>query len=149
MLRVSHMEENAMKFEATVQVRFGDLDCMGHVNNAVYFTYMEQARVEFCNQFPDLDFRKSDNRSGKSFILASISCDFKRPVTMGQDLVVAVSISKIGTASFEMTYQLKLNGGDTLVAEGRSVQVYYDYGLARPLPLTPDIKSSLKRFIQE
>ncbi|PIR21069.1 MAG: thioesterase [Deltaproteobacteria bacterium CG11_big_fil_rev_8_21_14_0_20_47_16] len=135
-----------MKFETVIPVRFGDLDCMGHVNNAVYFTYMEQARVEFCNQFPELDFRKPENRSGKSFILANISCDFKKPVEMDETLLVDIQIPRIGNSSFDIAYNIRLQSSGQTVAEGKSVQVYYDYTKASPVPLTALIKSQLERY---
>jgi acyl-CoA thioester hydrolase len=132
-----------MPFEVIIPVQFRDLDCMGHVNNAVYFSYMEQARVEFCNRFPEMDFRKPENRSGKSFILARISCDFKRPVGMGETVIVSVTIPRIGNSSFDIAYSLRLADTAQIVAEGKSVQVFYDYTAGKSIPLTESLRNML------
>lgn len=132
-----------MPFTVTIPVQFRDLDCMGHVNNAVYISYMEHGRVSFCAQFPELDFGNPQNRIGKGLILARISCDFKRPVELGETIQVDVTIPRVGNASFDMHYELRLANTQTIVTTGDSVQVYYDYAARRPLPLPPHLKAPL------
>lgn len=134
-----------MPFTVTIPVQFRDLDCMGHVNNAVYFSYMEQARVAFCDQFPEIDFRNPKNRTGKSLILANISCDFKKPVEMGQVVEVGITIPRIGNSSFDIAYELRLASTTTIVASGKSVQVYYDYAAGKSLPLPEKLRKILEK----
>lgn len=134
-----------MPFTTTIPVRFSDLDCMGHVNNAVYFSYMEQARIEFCAQFPEIDFHNPQNRIGKGLILANISCDFKRPVELGETIEVDIAVSRVGNSSFDTTYELRLANSGTLVASGKSVQVYYDYALGKSLPLPVALRKILEK----
>lgn len=134
-----------MPFSVTIPVQFRDLDCMGHVNNAVYFSYMEQARVAFCDQFPEIDFRNPQNRTGKSLILANISCDFKIPVEMGQLVEVRIAIPRIGNSSFDIAYELRLAKSETIVAIGKSVQVYYDYAAGKSLPLPEHLRKLLEK----
>lgn len=133
-----------MSFTIQIPVQFRDLDCMGHVNNAVYFSYMEQARVMFCAQYPEIDFRDPKNRVGKGLILANISCDFKIPVGLGETIDVEIKVSRIGNSSFDTTYELRLANTKTVVATGKSVQVYYDYAVGKSLPLPAHLRKMLE-----
>jgi acyl-CoA thioester hydrolase len=109
-------------------VRFRDCDAMGHVNNAVYSTYLEQARIGILG---DLD----------PFILARVEIDFRAELRAGEDVEVHSRCSKIGTKSFELEHEIR--AGARLVAEAKSVLVGYDYELGASLPLTDEMKRRL------
>ena len=84
------------------RVRFRDLDPMGHVNNAVFLTYLEQARVAF--------FSKVGAATGledMNMIVARVEIDFKAPVRLGQDVEISVRASRFGTKSFDLDYELR------------------------------------------
>jgi acyl-CoA thioester hydrolase len=98
-------------------VRFRDLDGMGHVNNAVFSTYLEQARLAW--------FGPSEQMPLADVILARTEIDFRSPVQAGEVVEVGVRPSRIGTKSFELEYELRAAG--RLVAEAKSVLVGYDY----------------------
>ena len=100
-------------------VRFRDLDGMGHVNNAVFLTYMESARIAYLTQLG-----AGSNPQG-SLILARMEVDFRSPVSFGEQVAVGVRPSRLGTKSFELEYEVRADG--RLAAEGRSVLVGYDY----------------------
>jgi acyl-CoA thioester hydrolase len=100
-------------------VRFRDLDGLGHVNNAVYLTYMESARIAFLASLG----AGSDPQG--SMILARMEVDFRSPVAMGESVEVGVRASRLGTKSFDLDYEVRADG--RLAAEGRSVLVGYDY----------------------
>lgn len=100
-------------------VRFRDLDGLGHVNNAVYLTYMESARIAFLASLG----AGSDPQG--SMILARMEVDFRSPVALGESVEVGVRASRLGTKSFDLDYEVRANG--RLAAEGRSVLVGYDY----------------------
>ena len=106
-------------------VRFRDLDALGHVNNAVYLTYLEQARVAFLTP--------AGYHPG-SMILARCEIDFRAQLELGETVEVALTPTRVGTKSFELTYELR--AGDRLVAEAKTVLVAYDYDRAesRPIP---------------
>jgi acyl-CoA thioester hydrolase len=97
-------------------VRFRDLDGMGHVNNAVFSTYLEQARLAW--------FGSHDRMPLEDVILARTEIDFRAPVTLGE-VEIGVRPSRVGTKSFELEYELRQGG--TIVAEAKSVLVGYDY----------------------
>jgi acyl-CoA thioester hydrolase len=98
-------------------VRFRDLDGMGHVNNAVFSTYLEQARLAW--------FGTSDALPLSDVILARTEIDFRSPVAVGETVEIGVRASRLGTKSFELEYELQAGG--RLVAEAKSVLVGYDY----------------------
>jgi acyl-CoA thioester hydrolase len=100
-------------------VRFRDLDGMGHVNNAVFLTYMESARIEYLSTLG-----AGPNPQG-SLILARMEVDFRSPISMGERVEVGVRPARLGTKSFELEYEVRADG--RLAAEGRSVLVGYDY----------------------
>lgn len=100
-------------------VRFRDLDGMGHVNNAVFFTYMESARIAFLSSLG-----AGDNPLGQ-LILARAEVDFRAPIAFGQDVEVGVRTSQIGTKSFGLDQEIRADG--RVAAEGKFVLVGYDY----------------------
>jgi acyl-CoA thioester hydrolase len=99
-------------------VRFRDTDGMGHVNNAVFSTYLEQARLGW--------FGESDELPLADVILARTEIDFRSPLRAGEVVEIGVRPSRVGTKSFELEYELRASG--RLVAEAKSVLVGYDYG---------------------
>ncbi len=128
------------RFEIKIQVRYRDLDTYGHVNNAVYLTYFEMARV---GAFLDLLKRKSDIR----FVIAHASIDFIRPATLAQELIVCTWVSKIGTTSFVLEYEIKNQVGD-LVARGSTVQVTID-AEGRKEKISDTLKAHLETLFSE
>jgi acyl-CoA thioester hydrolase len=102
------------------RVRFRDLDVLGHVNNAVFLTYIESARVAFL-----LHHGAASSLQDMSIIVARIEIDFRAPVGFGEDVDVAVHASRFGGKSFDLDYELRV--GERVVAEARSVCVAYDY----------------------
>lgn len=106
-----------------ITVRFRDVDSMGHVNNAVFFTYFEEGRKEFIGSL-----FKIVEPGDYSFILASISCDFLRPVKLGNSITLQLWVGDIGEKRFNLEYRLVDTGDESIVyAKGRSVQVFFDY----------------------
>ena len=95
------------------RVRFRDCDAMGHVNNAVYSTYLEEARIGVLGDLFD-------------FILARVEIDFRSELRMGEEVDVRTRCSRIGTKSFDLEHEVATSGG-RVVAEARSVLVSYDY----------------------
>ena len=101
-------------------VRFADVDAMGHVNNAVFLSWMEAARTHYM-----LVEGLVDGVTALGMILARVEVDFRAPVRFGDEVQVGVRPSRLGTKSFELEYEVQANG--RLAAEGTSVLVAYDY----------------------
>ena len=107
------------------RVRFRDCDSLGHVNNAVYLTYLEEARVTLRDVF---------GMTWTEMILARCEIDFRDQVSVGEVVEVTAWPTRVGNKSFELGYELKV--GDRLVAEAKTVLVAFDYekNESRPLP---------------
>ena len=123
-----------------IEVRFRDCDAMGHVNNAVYLTYLEQARFAY--------WKAADigRLAGEvSYIIARVEIDFRAPATTGQSLAVAVAVTGFGRTSFKMAYEIRDAEG-RVVATAKSVQVAYDYAAGKTIPLVEAIRERIEEF---
>jgi acyl-CoA thioester hydrolase len=109
-------------------VRFRDCDAMGHVNNAVYSTYLEQARIGILGNL-------------EPFILARVEIDFRAELRSGEDVEVRSRCAHVGTKSFSLEHQIW--SGERLVADARSVLVGYDYEAGTSVPLTANQRRRL------
>ena len=130
-------------FTTNLDVRFRDLDVMGHVNNAVFFTYFEQGRLDFFNSAsPDVKF------PGFDFILAHINCDYLKPVTIDDHLTLQIQIGKIGRKSFNFNYAI-VDRADakSIYATGASVQVCFDYQQNKTVQVSGELKDLLHQYL--
>jgi len=133
---------------ASVAVRFGDTDAMGHVNNAVYLTYVESARVEWWAEVTGEPIIREPHRS-ESLILADADIAFRAPIFHGDTVVVETRATRIGRSSLDVEHRLtagRAGAKARLVATCRSVIVRYDYDRERPVPFTPDTVARIERF---
>lgn len=103
-------------------VRFRDADGFGHVNNAVYLTYVEQARIAY---LVDRGVFARPTQDEMSMILARAEIDFRAPLAVGDELEIGVRTSRVGTKSFALEYVL--HAASRMVAEAATVLVAYDY----------------------
>ncbi|CAN5733629.1 thioesterase family protein [soil metagenome] len=110
------------------RVRFRDRDALGHVNNAVYSTYLEEARLGVLGGLAD-------------FILARVEIDFRAELRGGGEIEVRSRCEQIGTKSLDLRHELRADG--RLVAEARSVLVAYDYERAESVPVPDDLRARL------
>ena len=117
-------------------VRFKDLDAMGHVNNAVFLTFMESARIAY------LSALGAGDDPLQNLILARAEVDFRSPITFGDEIQVGVRTSRVGTKSFELEYEVRASG--RVAAEGRSVLVGYDYESRASVEIPEDWRAFLQ-----
>lgn len=123
-------------FTTELPVRFRDIDAMGHVNNAVYATYLEQARTEYYREVLDVTLDEIDS------VLASLSLEFDRPITLSEERVtVAVDVPELGTSSIPMEYTIRTDAG--VAATGESVQVLFDRETESSVPIPDDWRAVL------
>ncbi|MBU0506600.1 acyl-CoA thioesterase [bacterium] len=126
-----------------VTVRFSDTDAMGHLNNAKIFSYMEEGRVTyFKNVFPDQDLAKHFDVF--PFIIAQIQAEFKSPAYCGETLVVSLGITKFGTKSFTMEYDITEEKTGRPVATGSSILVMFDYKTQKTFPIPDEFKAKIQ-----
>lgn len=110
------------------RVRFRDCDAMGHVNNAVFSTYLEESRIGVLGGLT-------------GFILARVEIDFRSELRMGEEVEVRTRCSRIGTKSFELEHEIAADG--RVVAEAKSVLVSYDYELGESVPVPDELRARL------
>jgi acyl-CoA thioester hydrolase len=128
------MEQWTYPYSESVAVAFRDIDALGHVNNAVYLSYFEQARIGY-------SFRLMNGATlnDLTFILAEANVAYLRPTYFGDQLEVGVRVSEIGTKSFVMEYGLRNQHGE-IVARGRTVQVWFDYAARCSMPVPDEFR---------
>lgn len=124
-------------FHITVEVTFRDLDAMGHVNHAVYLTYMETARTKFMMAAWGLR-----EPADMPVILAEVRCTYHSPAFFGERLTIGLGISRFGTKSFDIVYDIRSEDGRA-VASGKTVMVMYDYQSGRTVPIADDLKEKI------
>ena len=110
----------AQTFSTPIELRFSDLDLYGHVNSVVYFSYLETARVKLFHDF----FHEMTSQHIFTLV-AHAECDYKLPVLFGDALIVSVTVSRVGTSSFDLDYRL-YDGGEKTYATARTTMVCYD-----------------------
>lgn len=125
-------------FTVPVPVRFRDLDPLGHVNNAVHASYIEEARVAYFKQLLDVDLDTVGT------VVASLSVDYRQPIELGDDLIVEITIPEIGTTSLTTEYELRVE--EVVVAEATVVQVLYDYETGEPTEIPDAWRSTIGSF---
>jgi len=109
----------------SVDVRYRDLDTFNHVNNAVYLTYFEQARVAY---FKSLGWQSDD----ASVVVARAEVNYRRPIFLEDEVKVGCRVARFGSKSYVMEYLVVASG--EVAADGTSVQVFLSNGAAAELP---------------
>lgn len=123
------------------QVRFSECDGLGHVNNTVYFVYMEEARRDLFKIFnPALDLKQWN------LIIASASCEFRKQATYADLLTVHTYLSKIGNSSMVVEHKI-FNVSDELIAEGKAVMIFFNYAEQKAERIPDDLRKELQDWL--
>ena len=138
------MKKDDFAFGMPIQVRFKDIDALGHINNASHITYFEIARTAYFQEVVggEIDWRT------QGIILARTEIDYLCPVFAGEEVRVFTRVAAFGNSSFTMCYLIqKGKGGNAVpVAQGVSVQVCYDYEAGRPVAVPQSWRERVKAF---
>lgn len=134
-----------MKYHHKAFVRWDDLDAMGHVNNAKYLTFAQEARFEWSF----VQNAKGNNRPGfLEMVVARAEVDYKNAIFHGGTYVdVVLWVESIGNSSFSMVYEIK--GEDVLFALVKTVQVAVDETVAKSRPLNDEERAFLQQYLEE
>ena len=126
-------------YTVDIDVRFRDIDALGHVNNAVYATYVEQARTRYFRDVLDIDISQSSN------VLASLSIDFRRPIELPDgDVTVTVELADLGRSSATMTHEIR--AGDAVAAEAEATIVALDPETGKPAPIPEEHRAKMESY---
>ena len=127
------------RFSIRLDVRFRDIDAVGHVNNAVYLTYLEQARLAYW-----MKLTGSSNLKDIDVILARVEIDYRTPVTFGETVDIAVRCASMRRSSCTLDLRLTEGASGRLVAEARNVVVYFDYASGRSRPIPENLRARIR-----
>ena len=122
----------------TFPVRWGEMDALGHVNNAVYFRYLEQARISWLDHVG-----ASGAVPGQGPVIAHVGCDFRKPIRYPETLDVCVFLEKVGRTSITLQCEIRSRSeASKIYAAARVVVVWVDFTADTPVPL-PRMLASL------
>ena len=124
----------------TIEVPYGDIDAMGHLNNVAYLRYLEWARQKYWLAMRgSVDFWEID------FVVARAEIDYRSAAHMGELLELEIRVSRLGRSSFDFSY--RLTGADgRLVSEAKTTQVCYDWSARASKPLSAERRAEIERF---
>lgn len=121
-------------FNTPIEIRFVDLDAYGHVNNALFFTYLETARIKLFQQHFGAFLGNE-----LMFLVVRAECDYRLPIELNDPLQITISIDQVRHSSFDFSYKLH-NGNGKIFAEAKTVMVTYDPRIKKPVAIPPEIK---------
>ena len=121
--------------------RFRDTDAMGHINNAVYVTYLEVARQVYWQRLSG-----AEDYTRVPFILAHVTIDFRAEALVREVLLLGLRCEWVGGKSFAFRYEIREQQTDRLVVEATTVQVCYDYDRKQSMAVPDDLRRALEAF---
>lgn len=124
-----------------IQIRFSDIDSMGHVNNAVYLNYFEYARMMYINELVGKDW----DWINKGMLLANNNVDYLKPVVLNDKVEIDTCCVKIGNKSFILEYNLYVqrNGERIKCTTGTSTLVSFNYTENKTIPVPDEFKQAM------
>lgn len=129
-----------MRFHQPVRVRFRDLDAMRHVHHTAPLLYIEEARAAYWRAVAG-----RETIADIDYVIGEAALRYHAPIHYPDTIDVAVRVSEIGTRSFRMEYELRGSAGELLVS-GSTVQVLFDYGAGRSVPIPASLRARIEAF---
>lgn len=126
------------KFTAEIPIRFRDLDPLNHVNNAVYANYLEEARSAYVEEVLGLGALEYP------FVLANLEIDYQRPITIDDELSIALTVTELGTTSCTMAYEFLVD--ESIVATAETTLVHIDPATERPAAIPDEIGDRIREY---
>lgn len=131
------LAHSIMRKSFEVQIRFTDIDSMGHVNNAVYFQYFELARLYYLSEYLGSDW----DWKSKGIILVKNEAEYFKPTLLADKPIVTLRVTDVGNKRFNIEHHFMVDG--VLHAVGRSIIVCFDYTLGVSIPIPDKLRSFL------
>lgn len=131
--------EHKLMLMSRCPIRWGDMDALGHVNNTVYFRYMEQARVDWFDSLPD------GAGFGGEFgvVVVNAACEFLLPINYPGVIETSLFAGAPGRSSVQTWYELRVAGEDRLYARGHAKLVWIDRASGKSVPLPDVLRAAL------
>ncbi|HZY35849.1 MAG TPA: thioesterase family protein [Mucilaginibacter sp.] len=130
------------KYKTPIALRFCDIDAVGHVNNAIYLTYFEEARLRYFQEAIKWDWSESGIIVGRSEVT------YHKPIMLHNEIYCYVRTSRIGNSSFDMMHVLVKTtpNGEDICTTGKSVLISYDYKANKSVPIPQPERSRMIQF---
>ncbi len=119
------------KYKTTIAIRFSDIDAVGHVNNAVYLTYFEEARIKYWRDIVQWDMSEDGVIVGRSEV------NYLKPILLHDEIACYVRTSRIGNSSFDVSHVLVkiTSNGEEICTTGKTVCISYNYTANKSIPI--------------
>jgi acyl-CoA thioester hydrolase len=127
----------------SLPVLWGDQDAFGHVNNTIPIRWFESARIAYI-ETPQIAEALQREKVGP--ILAAISCNYRRQIKYPDKALVGARITRLGRSSLTMAHAVWSEGQQTIVADGESTIVIFDYASQRPVRISDAMRSAIGKL---
>jgi acyl-CoA thioester hydrolase len=126
------------------EIRLVDCDLFGHVNNAIYLTYFEEARITYFTHL----FEKNWDWNKNGFIVRKNEVEYLSPIHHNDNIYIEVFLTNIGISSFELTYTIREANKEIIKTIGKSIIVYYDHTIGEKKVIDQKITNMLLKLKQ-
>jgi acyl-CoA thioester hydrolase len=138
------------RYRHPIEIRYVDTDALGHVNNAVYFSYFEAARAGYYAAIAGHAFGTGPDADRATFVIAEARIVYRSPALFGEPLTCACRVSWASRSSFGLEYLVEVGssplGQSRVVADGSTVQVFYDLESARVIRIPAELRARMDAF---
>jgi acyl-CoA thioester hydrolase len=142
--------EGEFRYRHAIEIRYGDTAALGHVNNAVYLTYFEAARGGYYAAVVGQPFGRGPDAEQRTFVIAEAHIAYRHPAFYGEPLSCWCRVGWVGRSSFGLEYRVDVAdspiGGARLIADGSTVQVFYDLVTGRVMRMPGSLLADLAEF---
>ena len=134
--------ERALLHTEVIPIRWGDMDAMQHVNNTVYFRFMEQTRISWMDSIRELLMAENAGT-----VVVGTSCNFRKPFSYPGKVEIRLLLGRVGNASITTHYEMRLQGDATLYAEGDAVIVWINMVSGKAVRVPAAVRGALGQRI--
>ncbi|MGD8485288.1 MAG: thioesterase family protein [Chloroflexota bacterium] len=142
--------EGDFRYRHPIEIRYSDTDALGHVNNAVYFSYFEAARGGYYRRVVGHPFGTGPDADKRTFVIAEAHISYRQPAFYGEPLYVGVRVGWVSRSAFSLEYRVEVDasplGQARVAADGSTVQVFYDLRRGRPMRTPAELVADLTAF---
>jgi acyl-CoA thioester hydrolase len=125
-----------------ISVKWGEMDSLGHVNNAVFFRYSEDGRIDYIHMIAD----GGDTQTSDGPILADLRCSFREQLRFPADVEVGTRVKRIGRTSFELEQCLFFADTDNVIAVYDTVVVWFDFGAQTSMRVPETVRERIREY---
>ena len=124
-------------------VQWGDQDSFGHVNNTIYFRWVETARIVYLEK---INLSETAAETHLEPILAAINCNFRKQVHYPDTIHIGVRVTRVGRSSIAMAHKLWSERQQAVIADGDSTVVVFDYSTNHSCPVPEGVRQAISRL---